>query len=427
MTPGPSGYWPSPWPAEDGGPRRPGVPQAAPGFAVAPGAQLAVTTRATQMSTMTVLGAPGEVFLLTHTALRARFGLATTARVDRIDPVSLRTIAQSPALPGGPMWPGGMAVHANGDLYVVYGRWAHRLDRQCRLQASLRLPLNLPYNSFVLLPNGLLVTKNLSETEPARLTVIDPETMAPACADIICPEASIARLSADGDTLYVVGVESLFRYRWDGATLVFDADWRCDYTSGTAQTHGWDVVIAAGSAWFMDNGRHRYRTSMIGRGVSATPNRLIRVGLHDAADREAVAVSGLPCGSITNPPLVDPARRIVVGYDSANRVLAAWRFGAQLTPLWRKDGIGAASHMLLDPASGQIVTNDYAPRRGEAVVVLDIATGAECARAIVGGLLQGVVFPAIGWDRDIYWCSMTRLARISAACTPAPHGADGPG
>jgi hypothetical protein len=96
-------------------------------------------------------------------------------------------------------------------------------------------------------------------------------------------------------------------------------------------------------------------------------------------------------------------------------VLAAWRFGERLNPLWRKDRIGAASHMLLDPGSGQIVINDYTPCSGEAVVVLDIRTGAERARAKVGGLMQGVVFPSIGWDHDIYWCSMTKLARVSIA------------
>lgn len=410
-----SAYWPSPWPAEDGGPARLAVPVKGPGFAVQPGERLAVTARRTMMSTMTVLGDPGEVYLLTHSALRAQVGLPTTSRVERIDPVTLRTIERSPRLPGGPMWPGGMAVHANGDLYVVYGRGAHRLDRHCALKASLRLPLDLAYNAFVVLDNGLIVTKNLSETVPARLTVIDPETLQPASVDVDCPEPSIARLSAAGDTVYVVGVRSIFRYRWTGAQLERDPDWRYDYTGETRQSHGWDVVLDGASAWFMDNGRHRYRTSMIGRGVVPTPNRLIRVSLSDAADHEAIEISGIAGGSITNPPLVDPVRRIVVGYDSANRVLAAWRFGNGLPPLWRKDGTGAASHMLLDPVSGQLVTNDYAPRTGEAVVVLDIQTGAELARAAIGGPMQGVVFPSIGWDRDFYWCSMSKLARVSIA------------
>ena len=410
-----TGYWPSPWPAEDGGAARLAVPATGPGFAVAPGERLTVATRRTMLSTMTVLGDPGEVYLLTHSALRARIGLATTSRVERLDPVTLATIERSPRLPGGPMWPGGMALHANGDIYVVYGRWAHRLDRRCVPKASLKLPLDLAYNSFVVLANGLIVTKNLSETVPARLTVIDPETMVAACADIDCPEPSVARLSAFGDSVYVVGVRSIFRYRWTGASLQRDPDWHFDYVGQTRQSHGWDAVLAGGHAWFMDNGRHRYRTSMIGRGVVPTPNRLVRVSLDDAKNHETLEICGLAGGSVTNPPLIDPQRKVVVGYDSANRALAAWRFEDGLIPLWSKDGIGAASHMLLDPGSGQIVTNDYSRRTGEAVVVLDITTGAELARAAIGGPMQGVVFPSIGWNRDFYWCSMSMLARVSVA------------
>jgi hypothetical protein len=46
------------------------------------------------------------------------------------------------------------------------------------------------------------------------------------------------------------------------------------------------------------------------------------------------------------------------------------------------------------------------------VVVLDIETGDERGRVRVGGLTQGVVFPSVGWGRDLYWCSMGKLARV---------------
>lgn len=404
----------SPWPSEDGGPARPQVSPVWQGLRPGPGERLAATVRATHLSTMTVLGAPGEIFLLTHNALRARFGLATTAQVERIDPLTLAPLARSPRLAGGPMWPGGMAVHPGGDLHVVYGRHAHRLDRECQVKGRFKLPLALPYNSFVTLANGLIVTKNLSETVEARLTVLDPDTMMRAAPDLPCGEPSIARLSADGDTVYLVGARSVRRYRWGGRCLVEDRDWRFDYLAGTANSFGWDMVLAAGHGWFMDNGRHRYVRSMIGRGVARTANRLLRVALNDASDHAAVPVSGLAGGSITNPPLVDPSRGIVVGYDSANRVLRGWRFDAAtgaLEGLWRKDGIGCASHMLLDVVAGQIVTNDYG-RGGEAVVLLDITTGEQLGRVLIGGLAQGVVFPSIGWGRDLYWCSMSRVARV---------------
>ena len=414
------GYFNSPWPSEDGGPQRLQVPHAptagAQGLCLQPHEQLACVTRTTCMSTMTVLGAHGDVFLLHHSAIRSNFGLPTTACVERIDPVTLQPLARSPRLAGGPMWPGGVAVLRNGDLLAVYGRYMHRLNRDCEVLGKLQLPVDLPYNSFVVLDNGLVVTKNLSDCMPARLTVVHPESLDRACADIECPEPSIARLSAIGNSVYVVGIRSIFRYHWSETTqtLVKDQEWRFDYIGQTTQSYGWDVVLDGKQAWFMDNGKHRYRISMLGAGVSRTPNRLLRVSLQDAADHQAWDVSGMVGGSITNPPLFDVQRSIVVGYDSANRFLQAWRFDAvtrSLEPLWHKNVFGCASHMILFPQTGELVVNDYR-HRGEEIVLMQIATGQELGRVRSGGLMQGVVFPSVGWDRDFYWASMGKLARV---------------
>ena len=414
------GYFHSPWPTEDGGPQRLQIALsgrgAIAGLALQAGERLHCVTRNTLMSTMTVLGAPGEVYLMQHSALRAQVGLATTACVEKIDPISLETIARSPRLAGGPMWPGGMAVHRNGDLYLAYGRYLHRLNRNCQPIAQLQLPIAAPYNSFVVLDNGLIVTKNLSDAVAARLTVVNPDTVTRACDDVDCPEPSIARLSAMGNTVYVVGVRSIFRYQWSEAkgALEFDATWRFDYVGSTTQTYGWDVVLDGQHAWFMDNGKHRYLFRMVGAGVSATPNRLIRVSLADADDHQILEVCGARGGSVTNPPVFDLQRKIVVAYDSANCHLRAWRFDTTiraLEPLWHKQSFGCASHMVLYPETGELVTNDYR-QFGEEVVVLDLETGVECGRVRTGGIMQGVVFPSVGWGRDVYWSSMGRLARV---------------
>lgn len=411
----PAGYFDSPWPGEDAGPARLQMPHGTPGLALKPGERLMQTSRRTMLSTMTVLGAPGEVFLLTHSALRARLGLPTTACVERIDPVSLRTLRRSPRLRGGPMWPGGLAVHRNGSLYVVYGRHAHRLDRHCQPLGHFRLPVAEPYNSFVILDNGLIVTKNLSERIPARLTVLN-EHLEPAGADVDAPEPSVARLSAVGNTVYVVGLRHLFRYHWDDASrqLRLDQAWQPDYLAGSTNSHGWDLVLEGDQAWLMDNGRHGYVVRMAGASRNAGANRLIRVSLRDDRDVQALEVSGLPRGAITNPPLVDVRRRIVVAYDSANAVLRAWHFdleGRVLQPLWRREPFGAASHMILYPDTGELVVNDHQGLR-ESIAVLDIGSGRELGRVRTAGLMQGVVFPCTGFGRDFYWSSMDRLTRV---------------
>jgi hypothetical protein len=219
-----------------------------------------------------------------------------------------------------------------------------------------------------------------------------------------------------GNTVYVVGIRSIFRYIWSEtkSALEFDATWSFDYIGKSSQTYGWDVVLDGQHAWFMDNGRHRYRFRMVGAGINPTPNRLIRVSLSDANDHTLLEICGAKSGSITNPPVYDLQRRMVVAYDSANRHLRAWRFDPTtyaLEPAWHKQGFGCASHMVLYPETGDLVTNDYR-RFGEEVVVLDIESGAERGRVRTGGIMQGVVFPSVGWGRDVYWSSMGRLARV---------------
>ena len=418
----PSGYYDSPWPCEDAGPSRLQTPHTSHCLDLQPGMKLACKSKRTQMSTMTVLGASGEVFLLTHSVLRSYLGIATTAQVSRIDPITLETLESSPRLEGGPMWPGGMAVHANGNIIVVYGRYAHKLNRQCKLIASFLLPVNEAYNSFVVLDNGLIVTKNLSDTTPAQLTTLHPDSFRVASSDVMCPEASIARLSARGNTVYVVGVSRVFRYHWHEASqqLVRDTNWEFHYLENSTQSYGWDMVIDGEHGWFMDNGKHNYFMSMLGAGIHKAANRLIRVSLKNAQSHQSWEISGLHHGSVTNPPLIDLKRRIVVGYDSANRHLRAWKidasqngneYDAELNPLWHHENFGAASHMLLFSNTGELCVNDYS-RFDEQVLVLDIETGQEKARVKTGGLMQGVVFPSAGWHRDFYWCSMDRLSRI---------------
>ena len=53
------------------------------------------------------------------------------------------------------------------------------------------------------------------------------------------------------------------------------------------------------------------------------------------------------------------------------------------------------------------------------VIVLDIETGAERARAAVPTMFQSVLFPAPGFDRDLYWCTMSTLARLEVTTSEA--------
>jgi hypothetical protein len=435
--------WPGQWPAEDGGPRRSQTVAGA-GLGVADGRRLETTAvRDAVGTTMVVLRAPGEVLVLRHTLGRRPLRDPARAWVERIDPRTLQPLARTPLLAAGPFWPGGLAAHADGTLHVVAGDHAHRLSPDLEVLRSVRLPAPRPYNSFVVLPDGTLVTKDLDRTlaHESRLVVVDP-ALEPRCAPVGLGEPAIARLSADGDTIYVVGARTVSRWHWDGAGLERDPDWGGPYLS-PAGSYGWDPVVADGHLWFLDNGEHDFVTTMRGAGVAPGPVHLVRVALHGGAPIERVAVCGLPRGAVTDPPLVDPERGVVVAYDSANGVVQAFTTTG-LEPLWRRH-LSHAAHMLLFAETGELVLHDFhgpaigrtrvgralgrratpllrsrrlraAAARGsrDEVVVLDVLTGEEHGRAAVPSAVQSVVFPAPGFDRDLYWVTMTTIARVAA-------------
>ena len=254
------------------------------------------------------------------------------------------------------------------------------------------------------------------EAEPTELLVLDPDDLR-VLDRVTLPEPSIARLSADGDDVYVVGTDTLCRVRWDGRRLRLDDRFEGRYRTIDGQTYGWDAVLALGAAWFLDDGEgsERYAGTFRGQGIATAPLHLVRVDLATGATT-LTEICGLPGGLIANPPLVDEQRRIVVGYDSGNGVLAAFDVaedgGTDLR--WRRDQ-DHACHPLLFPDSGELITADHdAGRMADQIVVLDIETGEEQVRVDAGSPIQSVLFPAVGWDRDVYYCSFSTITRLAA-------------
>ena len=381
--------------------------------------QLDVTSRDAPALTMAIVGPNDELFLQ-----RIMPGPAAISWVEKIDPITLEVIAQSEQLAGGPLWPGGLAAHANGSLYVVFGNHAHRLSTDLQVIVSVELPRLRPYNSFVILPSGHLATKDFSGAlpgqpngtpmEPTELLILDPQDLH-IVARLELAEPSIARLSADGNDIYVVGDYSLIRVFWRNETLIVDTTFNARYRTLVGQTFGWDAVITDEDAWFLDNGEgtQLFMGSFRGVGISSAPLHLVRVN-KKTAQVTLTEICGLPDGIIANPPVVDTQRQIVVGFDSGNGVISGFDYDEDsVTPRWSRQQ-NHACHMLLSPEAGQIVTADHRPDLGcEQVVILDITTGDEVARVSTTSPIQSAVFPAIGPKGDVYWCSMSTITRIS--------------
>ena len=192
--PGSAGaYWPQPWTCEDGGPRRWGSARGQPGLGIAAGERLEVAAVHDAFATdLLVRRDPGELYALRHDIpLGGAQSTPVEGWVERLDPETLEVVASTPRLPGGAYWPGGIAAHANGDLHMVFGRWAHRLSAGLDVLASHRLPVPRPHNSFVLLDGGEIVTKDCDAPaglEPSTVSVLDPETLLPVAPALRLPE-----------------------------------------------------------------------------------------------------------------------------------------------------------------------------------------------------------------------------------------------
>jgi hypothetical protein len=410
----PPALWPSTWPAEDAGPARLAAPLDHLGLGLGDAGSLSAVSREVVVGTMVVTRDAGEVFLLRTTPPPD-----ATAFVERLDPVTLEPLGRSADLAGGPMWPGGMACHADGSLHVVFGNHAHRLSASLDVERSVELPRTVPYNSFVTLPGGQLATKDFAgpwpgheavPSRPAELLLLDPVTL-----DILdaleLAEPSVARLSALGDEIVVVGTESLMSVDVvDGRLVARGSGIRYRHHEG--QGYGWDAVLDGDLTFFLDDGEgaEAYDGSFRDRGMATVPLRLHRIDRRTGST-SSVEVCGQPGGLIANPPGLDVGRRIVVAFDSGNGVVAGIHADS-LEVLWRIE-LDHAAHPLMLPATGEVVLGDFRREVGvEDVVVLDVTTGAERGRAATGSLVQSVVFPAVGEDASVYWTSFMTVSRV---------------
>lgn len=449
-----SGYWPQPWSGEDGGPRRWGCAAGISGLGIAPGEGLRLAAVADAFATDVLLRRdPGELYALRHPIpLGGEQSRPVEGWVERLDPLSLEVVGSSPRLPAGSWWPGGLAAHRNGDIHMVLGRWAHRLSPDLDVRASQRLPVPRPHNSFVILDGGELVTKDCDAPagfEPSTFSVLDPETLLPVAPPLRLPEPSIARLSSDGESVIAIGTTRAFRLRLDrdAGRLLIDSDWQPAYGPDPDHSFGWDPVITDEHVLWMDNGRNSVDRSMVGTGTQPGPLRLWWARRDDGGVR-STEISGLPHGTESNPPGWDPDGRVVIAYDSGNAVVRAWRLdGDELEPLWRRDDLAHACHLLVHPDTRELVVGDWTDmpalrdprlrrllRRGfglagrsatlrrastrighDRLAVLDLDSGATKATVDVPSPVQGFLFPAPGFGRDVYYQSLTTICRVEVA------------
>ncbi len=409
-----SGYSNSFWPCEDHDSSRSQVVNKSLDATLEP----FITSRSVILATMAVFKDNTSLFLLRHTA-----GDNAISFVEKLDPFTLVPLGRSEDLPGGKTWPGSIGIHRNGFIYVVFGNHIHKLDDGLNIVATSKLPRDRPYNGFIILDDGTIITKDFGGRLPntaedpcqsVQLLAIDPDDLL-IMDTLTLDEKSIARISSYKNRIYVVGEDSLFEIKYLDR-FQSESLRRFNYRTMESQQYGWDCVVNENFAWFLDSGEgtENYSGNFIGKGNSTIPINLVRVDLK-SSEVTLTPLSDKAKSIVANPPLWDISRQIVVAFDSSNGILKGFQLETNndLAEIWSREQ-NHASHMVLFGGNGALVTCDFNTKTNEEdIVILDISTGAEIKRIGSQSNFQSVVFLSPGVNNDLYYISFSTITRVA--------------
>ncbi len=417
----------SAWPCECGGPRR----QKAcglPGLSLGTGEQLSIVSRSTGLANAMVIHRGSDELYLQG---RGRQSGQSFGWLEKVDPQTLEALFRSPDLPsGGHNYVGAAAVHENRDIYIVNGRYCHRLNPECEVVAERMLPVDAPYNGFQIVSDGNLVMKNLgvARIPSSTFAVLEPERLE-IVSQLEMPAKSVGRFTVDrtddGEFIYATTDSAVLRFRYEDGVLVQDS-WQGNYDlPGLEQSFAWDNCIAGGRVWFTDSGMLPIWESLVAlypvgvgsRSTNAVPQgplSLFAFSVEDGADVATLQPFGSEGPFTSGPPLVDQERSIVVAYDIPAQKVGAWRFDeatASFDPLWLKDILNT-QQMLYYPDTGELLVNDagggvfgVGEERVSAILVLDIESGEEKARIETNARARLGMWFTPGFGRDFYYMS----------------------
>ena len=385
-------------------------------------------------------------------ATRSGAGRSTdpvTAWVERIDPLTLEPLARSPDLASGPFWPGGMAAHANGSLHRRHRQpLPPPLRRTSSCSPTRGCPAPRPVQ-LVRRPRRRHARDEGLRPRPARAGAARPARPGHARAPLRRRRRSARPRSRGCRPTATTSTWSAPRTRHAAALGRRSARARRGLgrrrTSCPGSSYGWDPVIAGGQLWFLDNGAHDFVTTMRGAGVAPGP---VHLHPHVARRRRrSRARRGLRRCRAARSPTRRSTTPSAGSPSPTTRPTASSRRSAStsgLTPLWRRE-LSHAAHMILYAETGELVLHDF---HGPAFAAHPRRPGARCAastammrhaalrrlatrasrdevvvrrhrdrrrarpRAGARRLMQSVVFPAPGFDRDLYWVTITTLARL---------------
>jgi hypothetical protein len=140
--------------------------------------------------------------------------------------------------------------------------------------------------------------------------------------------------------------------------------------------------------------------------------------MDDDTDRDTLEPSGLPNGWVIAPPVYVPGHRIVIGYDTSNAIVKAWRYRGpgRFEELWTRT-IMNWWQPLVYPDTAELLLDDMTDG-DDNLILLDLVTGAEKARVATQSRFPNGMFPCPGRNRDVYYTSNPVIAH---ACVVPTH------
>ena len=113
----------------------------------------------------------------------------------------------------------------------------------------------------------------------------------------------------------------------------------------------------------------------------SAPVRLHRVSTTDPTCVDSLNLFDAPFGRHAASPLYAPEKRIVMGFDTFNGKLGAWRYESpgHFAHLWTRN-IRNSNQPLYFPDTGEVIVDDVHDDQRADSVVLDLETGEEKGR-----------------------------------------------
>jgi len=419
-------YKNSNFPCEYGGGRRQKHSRTR-GLDIQPREKISATTRQFEPGKWAVytLDADGRIFVLgTTVPIQSEMSFGW---IEEVAPITLERIRVSPNLEtGGHNFCPGAVILEDGHFLASCGRYMHKLNMNLEPVAKVELDVDHAHNGLLLLSDGMAITRNLEHDHQKKsvFTVVDPSSMTQV-QKFEFVGASVGRFCIDpqGDLDYVYATTPTHIHRliYKNGSLELDSEWSATYrVPGEDQGFAWCNCVGDDSVWFMDMGDSEIlkgimRATPVGTvppDLSGTiypysaPVRLHRVSTDDSTSIDSLNLFDVPHGFQSASPLYVPEKRVVMGFDTANGKVGAWKYhgAGNFSHLWTHD-ITNSNQPLYYPDTGEVIVDDVRADQSVDAVILDIETGEEKGRTNTGTMGKAGMAPSPGFGRDYYACS----------------------